>query len=134
MSISVTHKLGTFLCPHFKSLNMFQAEERNVVCDQVRRLLREFDSALTPAASVPAREPERPRLEVFAELNRKATTNLQHGFSDALDRYTPRSSQSQSSSPRIEVLKRVYAANSFRETRCDGNAHTCTPRPTCSAW
>ncbi|KAG1953590.1 zinc finger BED domain-containing protein [Pimephales promelas] len=52
MSISVTHKLGTFFCPFFvlKSLKMFQAEERNAVYDHARRLVREFDSApLTPA-------------------------------------------------------------------------------------
>ncbi|GAA6095044.1 uncharacterized protein LOC111859494 isoform X1 [Tachysurus ichikawai] len=38
MSISITHKLGTILCPRFKSLKMFQAEERNAV--EVELLLR----------------------------------------------------------------------------------------------
>lgn len=66
MSISVTHKLGTFLCPRFKSLKMFQAEERNAVYDQARRLVREFDSApLTHPASVgePEPMPRLPRVE-----------------------------------------------------------------------
>ena len=55
LSISITHKLGTFLCPHFKSLKMFPAEERNAVHDQARQLVREFDRALTPP---PAGEPD----------------------------------------------------------------------------
>ncbi|KAJ7990686.1 hypothetical protein DPEC_G00302970 [Dallia pectoralis] len=74
MSISVTHKLGTFLCPRFKSLKMFQAEERNDVYERARRLVREFDSALlTPPASLrePSREPDpnqpMPRVDDEAE-------------------------------------------------------------------
>ncbi|KAL7402624.1 hypothetical protein ABVT39_017570 [Epinephelus coioides] len=55
LSYVITHKLGTFLCPRFKSLKMFPAEERNAVHDQARRLVREFDRALTPP---PAGEPE----------------------------------------------------------------------------
>ncbi|GAA6091513.1 zinc finger protein 618-like [Tachysurus ichikawai] len=43
MSISITHKLGTFFCPRFKSLKMFQVEERNAVYEQARRLVREFN-------------------------------------------------------------------------------------------
>lgn len=50
LSITITHKLGTFLNPHFKSLKMFPADERNAFYDQAKLLLREFDKAsLTPA-------------------------------------------------------------------------------------
>ncbi|KAK7901456.1 hypothetical protein WMY93_018225 [Mugilogobius chulae] len=50
LSISITHKLGTFLCPHFKSLKMLPLEERNAVYDQARRIAWDFYSP-TPSPS-----------------------------------------------------------------------------------
>ena len=55
LSIGVTPMLGTFLCPSFGSLKLFPAEDRYAVHDQARRLVREFDRALTPP---PAGEPD----------------------------------------------------------------------------
>ena len=51
LSLSVTHKLGTFLCPRFKSLKMFSAEERNAIYDQSRRLMRDFKPVSSPVQS-----------------------------------------------------------------------------------
>ncbi|GAA6089160.1 E3 SUMO-protein ligase ZBED1-like [Tachysurus ichikawai] len=51
---------------------MFQAEERNAVYEQARRLVREFNCMLTPPASVPATEPEAtPRVDKAGRVKRK---------------------------------------------------------------
>lgn len=51
LSLSVTHKLGTFLCPRFKSMKVFSTEEKNAIYAHSRRLMRDFIPASSPIQS-----------------------------------------------------------------------------------
>lgn len=68
LSLTITHKLGTFLNPRFKSLKMFTADERNAVYDQAKLLVKEFDRA-TPTPAVQSGDPNEVTVRVRGKPN-----------------------------------------------------------------